>query len=619
MNKKAGLMTLVFATVLTLQSASALTVEAQQPQQLVDNNSLVMSPEETVQVELEFNLEGNETEVGKGPADSGDFSLNTPYGAESPPYSDGDSFLVDVTAPDQSNYTKEMSFDFEVTLDDNTSDDQTTVKTVTETINATTKIPYSTLDGGEVAWYNKSYQFTLGDTDYNISEIGNSAVVFDGENNNSFQLGGSNANTKTVNDVRVNKEDLVPNEYVKLMFESKEDVSPEFSTKQVLANTEEKQECKLGISTQSGTTIQRGRLFSFDSIDTVSGERISSVSYQLKKTAGDNGIVAEGTTSSTFATGEVEVPETLYQDNPDVETLILKLVKEDSSCQPVSKTVKLNTPYGEYIEETDKYQLQMSLDNTTTYGNITGSVVNAEEESIGSGLLEVETPEGESVEASIEDSSFNYEPNEGGTYTVTATKSGYVSSESVDVKYVADRDGDGVSNSEDECPDTEGVAANNGCPKQEADLSVTGEEKGGVNELYKNSVYGLSLSSEGDRLTGFNGTVSVKGSDASFSVEEGQIAGTEDDGIAFDETGRYTLVFNETGYEAVEETYSVVNKPVVPEGMAAPVGGGVVVLVLLLVAARTDFLSRVLGGNTSSDSDPGADIRTSLDPSGGDN
>jgi hypothetical protein len=618
MRKITGVTAIVFALILTLPSTAALSFDAQQPQQLVDNGSLVLSPGETVRVEYQLGFEGDEVEVSKGIADSGDFTLNTPYGAENVDPEQNDPFLVDITAPDQSNYTKEIEFNFDVVTDQDPDDNDTSTETVTQSINATTKIPYEVLDGGDEVWYNSSYEFNLNGDDYNVSEIGNNIAVFTSQDNNSFQLGGSNDNQETVNNVRATLTDVVPNEYAKLRFESKESNSPSFSSNIVATTQNDEQECQLGISTQSGTTIQRGRLFSFDTINTVNGEKKESVSYQLKKTAGDNGIIAEGTTSATFATGEIDIPETLYQDNPSVKTLLLKLVKEGSGCEPVSKTVRLNTPYGTYIQNTDKFQLEISVDNTTTYGNITGTVTNGNGDTISSGILEAEGPDGEVVESKITQSSFSFDPEAGGQYTVKGTKSGYVDTEEVDVNYIADRDEDGVANSQDECPDTVGVEANNGCPLKESDIVLTGTVRESSSELYKGSVYGIRVLSDGDVISSYNGTIEVKGTDSSFSVDEGTLSGTESEGVRFDEEGRYTLVFNESGFEATEETYTVTSKPVVPQEMAVPLGGGAVIVILVLVLLRTDILQKSLGGSSSSAGDPGANVSTSLEPSGGD-
>lgn len=599
----------LFLTIMVLvaiTAVSAVNINPKSPSSLDSNQTVQIAPESSENLVYGINLdEGtpeNETEVQVVDVRNlGNFTLSpSGFNSQTTFNNDGDLNL-ELTSPDEGGVSQEISIDFNITYNEELGNSSTSqVKQQTETLNTSTYVPYVTQESG--TWFNKSYEFDFNGDKYNVSNIGPESLFLQQSsngNNNSIELD----DQQIINDVRITKQDIIPNEYVKLKAETLRNSDATFDYQQISVNKDTGPECTLGISTQGGTVLQRGSQFIFDTINEENGEKIGGVNYQLRKTTTPGGLIAEGTTSSNFASASVPISETLYQNSPDTEKVQLKLIKESSNCEPTSQTIRISTPYGDYIKNTDKFNLKLSVDNTTTYDNIEGDVTTkSEDEDVDNAVIEVKTPSENVKDTETNSTGFTFKPDTGGNYKVTATKPGYVDSQTKTVNYVADRDGDGVPNSQDQCPDVEGVPENNGCERVELYvnyLNKNGEvpEEGiiGKDKAYDFRVFNKETN---DIESDFNGEISVEDGTRSIPFENGRA-----ENIVFNETGSYELFRN------TSDKYSFDGRQVTVENKGLFSNLGTIITVLffgiifvagLILVARSGVLSSDSGGGGTS-------------------
>lgn len=586
-------LTIIFIGFLAATTATPTTTTTQitpsTPPQLKTNNTISMKPGK--RKELEYNIvPGTNNTVSLVKDNIKNFSLSQPLGAKSTFTSSG-KLKIYISSPNTPKLSDTGKLTFSIT---HTNNGSTSHSTKTVNFTAKTIIPYNTLKPTPI-WINKTFQLQINGKVFNVSNKHPQGISQNGDLylkekvNNTVEI--KNHQSKTINGVRITDMEAVPNHYVKIKAQSKHPSNTTFKVKHL--SKKKNTQCKLGISTKGGTILRRGRLFVFKTINANNGNQVNNVDYQLQKTVGSGEVISSGTTSSNFATGQVSIPKTLYKKNPQVQKVLLKLMKKGSNCKPTSRTIKLNTPYGQYIQGKPGYHLKLKKVNNTVYTNITGLVVNGKGKKVGSGTLNIVKPNGKKTDITFNKTGFSFKPKKKGTYKIQATETGYVPTKQFNVKYIPDSDGDGVPNSRDKCPHTPGVKANNGCPKINARFQVKDYKTGKYpkNGFNKNEKISIKLVNKNGSKINYNGQVKLQGSNQKINFTNGK-AYTE-----FSNPGRYTLQLNNSVIKPTSESLKI-NKP--KNNHILLIIGGIIV-VLIIAGGYTYFKNNGDGSNTTSD------------------
>jgi hypothetical protein len=566
-------------TILTLSIILAVSTTAAADTNPETLDNVTLNPGEQITKDYELTFEGNATGVDIQKPDNLDhYSVFTDSSVDN----SGDTVSYNIIADDTANVSEQIEFTYDV---------QNTSETFTRTFTAETKIPYNEFEESPL-WVNKSFQLDVNGDQYNVSQITASSLYF---NNNSIQVGGAEPDQRTFNDVRITLQDQIPSEYAKIKVDSKKDDATFDYNILETANTDQNQGCKLGIRTI--TTLQRGNSFAIETIDQNTGnnEVIGGVSVTLVDSGAGQPIGNTQSGSSGYAS--IYIPE-------DTEgPVVARLGKTDSNCQSNNQQVSFNRPYNVYINENEKFQLNLNTANDTFYTEIEGTVTNKRGSSISNGILNIEKPNGQVTDTSYNKTGFTYQPENTGEYKLTATKEGYVKSSTKTVEYIADKDNDGVPNDEDQCPETEGVQANNGCPKVEANFQVYQDGEIYTGELRPNQQYQLRLINENRSTIDFTGQIPVDGADTTLQFQNGEA----ENGVKFASTGNYGLTLNKSRYETQSANLQVQQKELLEGVPVAMLGIG------LLAITGLGLLGYMIANSSSTSTSTARDGEFSYD------
>lgn len=526
-NSKLLTLTAVLLTLTAFGQAATITPENPENQ--------TIKPGEEFTQEFNIDLDENDTEVRVTASDTGEYDVG--YNSFRIFSSDG-TFSADIQAPnDVSNYTYDVQFAFRVEQENGS-------ETVTRSVETFTEIPYDEIQ--EPVWINQSKQLEFNGQKYNVSEIADNLYL----NNNSVRV--PYQDYETVNDVRLYLLDRIRGEYAKIRAETRADNDIEFQINQLQINNEEPTDkCVLGVRTI--TTLQRGKSFAIETInsETDDNEIISGVSVTLINS--ESGEPIGNTESGASGYASMFIPD-------DVKgPVIARLAKPSGDCDSTNQRLSFNTPYNNYIENNEEFQLSLKPDNTTVYGDIKGTVSTKDGSEVTTGLIAITRPDGTSTDIAFNETGFSFTPKQSGTYTIQATKQNYVSSSEVDVEYIPDQDGDGVPNDKDRCKSTEGVEANDGCPQIEAEIVAynTGERAG---ILRPKRQYTFRIENENGSVIDYTGNASVDGQELSF--ENGVSRQDNSTTLQFPDQGSYTFTVSSNKFEGgtLEQTYTVESK-----------------------------------------------------------
>jgi hypothetical protein len=587
---------LALATTLILLTGLASSAQIT-PENPVNLN-MTTGGENTTSYDIQF--ENNDENVNVYAENTGQFQVffSRSY------FSSSGSTQVQVEAPDTANTAKNITIVFE---GERQNENGTQTFTQERTITAKTRDPYNELFSG---WVNKTQVFNIDGTEYNISQIQSSLFL----NNNDIQIEqGSNT---MLGNVRLSLIDTIPGEYAEVKAETKVD-DTSFSVEN--ANTDQQDEsCQLFLSTQGGTTIQRGSVFYFQTVKDGTQESVGATYVRLENSkTGD--LIGDDTTNQ-YGYGQISIPETLGANNSDQRiSVVAKVQKEDSPCKPSRKTLQPDTPYGEYVQSNEEFQLQAEVtselaDKNTTpinlYGNLTGTVTTKNGDRVKNGVIVVENPSGQRTDFAFEDGSFNYKPqSELGNYRFKVSKTNYADTEWKTFNY------------QDQCPGIEGTIEAEGCLAQEIDLQYfTADENGetqqvSANKLEPGTTYVLRVyNEEGEINENFNREMNVENS-------EGESASIEfSSGVARyqwpeEDQGSYSISYDDSGrYEAFDDNVQVQN-----ESMFSDLGIGmnqiaIAVIVILVIAGSLWYFS---GSGSSSGSSGRRDVKVDNSDIGG--
>jgi len=512
--------------------------------------NITLDPSNEATQEFDIDLQDNDTEVKVAATSTGDYDVSYKSFRR---FDEDGTFSANIEAPDKGNYSQNVTFSFEVEREGNLSD-----QLVLRDVESYTRIPYTTLQ--EPTWINQSYRLNVNGKQLNVSDIETNLYF----NNNSLQLSG----TKTINDVRLHLEDVIPGQYAKISADTKaEDAT--LSLKQIeQAKEPEPKTCKLGIKTI--TTLQRGNSFAIETVDTNSDDNkiVGGISVTLIDSG--KGEPIGNTESGSSGYSSIYIPEDTKGP------VVARLTGGD--CESNNQRVSFNKPYNVYIEDNEEFQLNLQLDNTTFYGDITGLVRSVDGGKVGSGIIKITKPNGQKTDVAFNSTGFSYSPSEAGDYKFRATKDGYVKTDRQTVTYIADRDGDGVPNSEDDCPDTEGVEANNGCPKKQVRFEVYKDGERYVENLRPKQEYTIRLVDQNNSVVDFNGQLPVEGSETTLQFEDGVAKQGDSNTVIFKSTGSYGLDINQSSYEPATQNFNVKKKPFLEGAPVMPIMLGLLLL-----------------------------------------
>lgn len=579
-------LTILSALLLAISLTSAAQITPESPQ----NSTLNPGEDITQQFDIEF--EGNDTEVRVTATDTGDYDISYQSFRR---FNDDGTFTAQIEAPDKGNYTHNVQFVFEVSRQ-NQSDER-----ITRDVKVTTKIPYKTFDNTPV-WINESYQLDINGQKYNVSNIENNLYL----NNDSIRISG----TRTINDIRVQLQDIIPGEYAKIKADTKEENAS--FTYEYIPKPEEPEEkvCKLGIKTI--TTLQRGSSFAIETIDSNSetNDVVGGVSVTLIDSGKGEPIGNSESGNSGYAS--IYIPETT---KGPVVARLAKPGDGEQSCQSNNQRVSFNRPYNVYIEENSEFQLNIQLDNSTFYSTVTGQVRNEEGGKVGSGIVQITTPNSQQTDVAFNNTGFTYKPEQSGEYQFKATKDGYVESDSTTAKYVADRDNDGIPNSKDECENEAGVEENNGCPKEKVRFQVFKDGQEYYGDLRPKEEYTIKLLNREDEVVNYTGSIPLDGGDIDIPFQNGVSQRDGAQTVAFSEAGSYGLQLNASKYEPTSENLLVENESLGSKVPLNLIGGMLLALILGIVALAAKNSGSSKSKNSTSNQEFGYD----LDQLGGNN
>lgn len=553
---------LFMALLVTASIAGAATITPENPE------NVTLNPGEEYIQEFDVSLDNNDTEVRAISTNSGNYDVSYKSFRI---FDKDDKFRAQIQAPSEGNYSDNVTFEFNVKRE-NKSD-----TTITRSVDTTTRVAYNMLE--ESVWINESYQLDMNGELFNVSRIATNLYLNDNEEKIE--------DSEVFNDVRLTVEETIPGEYAKITADSKSD-SATFSKKVITETKEVEPQCKLGIRTI--TTLQRGNGFAIETIDQNSDD--NSIIGGASITLIDSGVGEPigNTESGSSGYASVFVPEDTKGP------VIARVTKADSECTSNNQEVNFNKPYNVYIEGNEKFQLDMNIPNTTVYGDIKGVVTNQRGSEVGTGIVRVEKPNGQTTDLAFNETGFSYSPNNPGEYKLTSTKDGYVDSSTETVTYIADRDGDGIPNSEDKCPDTEGVEANNGCERKEGFFTAyqDGERYTGV--LRPGTEYTFQVEDRNGSKLDYSGEIDIEGTDQTIQFKDGVAPTDGQEAITFDNEGTYTLALEgvDSAYENMSSNYRVEKDSVFNDLTVMPI-----IVVILILGVGLAIMAAYSGGGKS--------------------
>lgn len=524
MSNRKGLkrLSVVILAIFFFSTASAaVTVTPENP------DNITLNPDDSTTQSFDITFESGDDQVEVIRASTGDFQVF--HDSQSTFTSDGQYSAV-IQAPDKGNYSQDIVFEFTVASGNNTS-------TLTRTVHTSTKIPYTNLmpkdyEGGK--WMNESFQLDVDGEQYNITGI-KTSTVFLGNMSEGIDKEGS----ITVNNVRLSVLDMVPENYAKILAESK-DSEASFDWK-VQSPESTPDQCSFEVD-QKSIQLKRDQQYTFYVQNSITGERVPNAQVDIYDT--------KQLLKSMNADSEGKV---IFSVPPKAQEYLQIIINnDDPDCKETTVTKQFGQTREDFQENNPEFQLEMDLDNTTVYDTITGLVRNKEGEYPGdtNNYIEITKPSGQNTEVQFNETGFSYKPDSEGTYRVKATKIGYMPSDTVNVEYIPDQDGDGVPNSQDNCPGTEGVSANNGCPREDVEFQVIDQETNSFPEdgvLRPGKSYEIRLVNDTGSTVSFSGDVNVAGGNATVPFDDGVARGVE-----IEDIGSYTLELE--GHNAYSNT-----------------------------------------------------------------
>ncbi|MFB6182902.1 MAG: hypothetical protein ABEI78_02450, partial [Candidatus Nanohaloarchaea archaeon] len=261
--------------------------------------------------------------------------------------------------------------------------------------------------------------------------------------------------------------------------------------------------------------------------------------------------------------------------------------------------------------------MQIKQVNNTVYTNITGIVVDKNRETITSGIIQITRPDGTTTTTNYKNGEFTFTPENKGTYKLQAVKpKQYINSKTVSVKYVPDKDGDGVPKSKDKCPGKKGVKENQGCPPINVEIRVTSvksKDYVSPSEIVKNKKYELSLVNENGTRLNFTGKIQLAEMNQSIEFKDGITTKP----VTFSSKGSYNLKLENGKYSKIKSDLEVSKQKLLP-GYVNMKNTGIVLGILVIIIAAVLYLQENNGltGNKNGQ-DPGAmSGETQLEPEG---
>ncbi len=515
--------------VLLTASAGAVSITPQTPV----NETLEPGGDVTKSFDITF--DSNDEEVKVAATTTGDYDVS--YKSFRIFDSDG-TFTAEIEAPASGNYTHDVAFSFQRTYTDGNNTKQ---ETLTRSFTATTKIPYFDLQ--KPVWVNDSFTLDFDGETRDVSAIRNNLFLA----NNSIKV----EDQTTVNNVRLHVEDIVPGAWAKIRADS-QDEEATFDYEYVPPVDDTPDECLIEFQ-QVSVQLQRDATYTFRTLNSVTGDRIPEVSVDIYD---ENGLLKSKQSESD---GKVRV----YIPPEAKGDLEIDMAKPDHECKSNTQIESFGNTREEFQENNPEFQLELTVDNNTVYDKITGNVLNKEGDYPGDGnsnFVTIETPDGDKTDVTFNESGFTYAPDTAGEYKVSAEKHGYKNAETQLVEYVADKDGDGVPNTEDDCPETPGVASNNGCEKKEPQIEVIDQEERQRPEMFTlQTPYLVRVVDPENRETiDYNGNITVDGQ--TVEMREGVSK------VRFADTGTKEIAFNgSAAYDATDAALRVEQPSAIPD------------------------------------------------------
>lgn len=428
-------------------------------------------------------------------------------------------------------------------------------------VNYEVKESYETVWQG---WLNTSQAIVINGNQYNVSGI-NSKVFFDSRNN---RIGIKYE--KELSGTIVELIDIIPGEYAKINIKSKD--SANFQLKSTTKKKkEEEPECKLGVKTI--TTLRRGATLSIETIDDASSNKkiVPGVGVTLL----DDGARKEQEIGHTVSdsTGYARMYVPAGVKGP----VVARLSKPDSKCESNNKRISFRVPYNQYIEDSDKFSLKVNPEKKNfSSEKIEGMLLNKRNEKIGTGYIRVTYPNGNTEKHAVSNSTFSFSVSDSGTYKLKGIKVDFSPSSVVRVTYSDDKDGDGVTNSEDDCPNLKGEKSNNGCPLYKSEVMFMSDGKE-VKAPSIGEIYDVVVMTNGS-VSNYTGKLEVtppsKEEPFNISINDGRGS------LEIKESGEYELSFSGSDkLEKASEDYDIEGESLDTEMI---MGIGVIVLVLLV-------------------------------------
>jgi|GEM_PF-4536335 len=247
-------------------------------------------------------------------------------------------------------------------------------------------------------------------------------------------------------------------------------------------------------------TYERGKDFVFRTLDNETNEPIGKVFVQFGSREGYIGSVV--TEEAPSAIGRITIPEDFNSS-----TLYITISGGLPEGYNSSFTILNLVPWDEY-----KKKNTLTLVDVKVEGNeISGKVTNLNGRVIENSKVIIEFEESREEIEINEDGKFSTTINKSGKYMIKAIRTdketSLFDSEWKELNIKLDKDGDGVIDEEDRCPEVKGVEANEGCPKEEVVIVIENPEgKFVVGEKYSGRIM------HGNETLDFDGEIIIKGS-----------------------------------------------------------------------------------------------------------
>lgn len=275
-------------------------------------------------------------------------------------------------------------------------------------------------------------------------------------------------------------------------------------------NTEENENKTIIVERMQGTgnVIKRNSQFWVET-KTEDGKSVSDVKVVVMEM--DSGEIIGQCTSDSY--GMCSIPVDQDVEGPDV-------------------IIEARTKKENYVGSKEVYSFAMSWDQykreyTLSVGEmkkeyteekeITNEVKNKAGESVGSVTVEVNKPSGsESINTDV-NGEFSFEVDSEGDWVLNPTLSGYFSEEK-SISVLADSDGDGVPDEEDDCPNTS-ANTSSGCNPKDVNINVLKDGKDYNEDLVVGQKYAIELTnSDGERL---NVSDNIENENIKIGIQDG--------------------------------------------------------------------------------------------------